>query len=75
MLGVIQALKDGNVKTPGTITFVADTGEEGLGDLRGTKNLFNDSLKKADRQIHFGGWHRLEHHDDRRRQLSLPHRI
>ena len=45
MLGVIQALKDGDVKTPGTITFVADTGEEGLGDLRGTKNLFNDSLK------------------------------
>src|SRR6202789_1631797 len=45
MLGVIQALKDGHVQTPGTITFVADTGEEGLGDLRGTKNLFNDSLK------------------------------
>src|SRR6202011_1787930 len=45
MLGVIRALKEGNVKTPGTITFVADTGEEGLGDLRGTKNLFNDSLK------------------------------
>src|SRR5271165_1656668 len=45
VLGVIQALKDGNVQTPGTITFVADTGEEGLGDLRGTKNLFADSLK------------------------------
>jgi acetylornithine deacetylase/succinyl-diaminopimelate desuccinylase-like protein len=45
MLGVIQALKDAKVKTPGTITFVADTGEEGLGDLRGTKNLFADSLK------------------------------
>ena len=45
MLGVIQALKDANVKTTGTITFVADTGEEGLGDLRGTKNLFADSLK------------------------------
>jgi acetylornithine deacetylase/succinyl-diaminopimelate desuccinylase-like protein len=45
MLGVIQALKDANVKTAGTITFVADTGEEGLGDLRGTKNLFADSLK------------------------------
>src|ERR1039457_2625071 len=45
MLGVVQALKDANVKTPGTITFVADTGEEGLGDLRGTKNLFADSLK------------------------------
>src|SRR5579862_3617513 len=45
VLGVIRALKEGNVETPGTITFVADTGEEGLGDLRGTKNLFNDSLK------------------------------
>lgn len=45
MLGVIQALNDAHVKTPGTITFVADTGEEGLGDLRGIKNLFNESLK------------------------------
>ncbi len=45
MLGVIQALSDARVQTPGTITFVADTGEEGLGDLRGTKNLFSDSLK------------------------------
>jgi acetylornithine deacetylase/succinyl-diaminopimelate desuccinylase-like protein len=45
MLGVIQALNDASVRTPGTITFVADTGEEGLGDLRGTKNLFNESLK------------------------------
>lgn len=45
MLGVIRALNEAKVKTPGTITFVADTGEEGLGDLRGIKNLFNDSLK------------------------------
>jgi len=45
VLGVIQALNDAHVRTPGTITFVADTGEEGLGDLRGTKNLFEDSLK------------------------------
>jgi acetylornithine deacetylase/succinyl-diaminopimelate desuccinylase-like protein len=45
MLGVIKALDDGKVRTPGTITFAANTGEEGLGDLRGTKNLFNDSLK------------------------------
>jgi tripeptide aminopeptidase len=45
MLGVIRALDEAKVKTPGTITFVADVGEEGLGDLRGTKNLFNDSLK------------------------------
>ena len=33
MLGVIQALKDANVKTQGTIMLVADTGEAGLGDL------------------------------------------
>ena len=45
MLGVIQALNEAHVQTPGTITFVADTGEEGLGDLRGTKELFNVSLK------------------------------
>lgn len=45
MLAVIQALNDGRVETPGSITFVADVGEEGLGDLRGVKNLFDDSLK------------------------------
>ena len=45
MLGVIRALDEGGVKTPGTITFVADVGEEGLGDLRGMKSLFFDSLK------------------------------
>ena len=45
MLGVIRALDEAKVKTPGTITFVADVGEEGLGDLRGMKELFYSSLK------------------------------
>lgn len=45
MLGVIRALDEAKVKTPGTITFVADVGEEGLGDLRGVKELFYTSLK------------------------------
>ena len=45
MLAVIRALNEGHVETPGTITFVADVGEEGLGDLRGMKSLFFDSLK------------------------------
>jgi tripeptide aminopeptidase len=45
LLGVIKGLDDGNVKTQGTITFVADVGEEGLGDLRGMKELFGESLK------------------------------
>ncbi len=45
MLGTIQALNDAHVETPGAITFVADVGEEGLGDLRGMKSLFYESLK------------------------------
>jgi acetylornithine deacetylase/succinyl-diaminopimelate desuccinylase-like protein len=45
MLGVIRALDEAKVQTPGTITFVADVGEEGLGDLRGIKELFYTSLK------------------------------
>jgi acetylornithine deacetylase/succinyl-diaminopimelate desuccinylase-like protein len=45
MLSVIRALDEGHVETPGTITFVADVGEEGLGDLRGMKQLFHESLK------------------------------
>ena len=45
MLSVIRALNEARVETPGTITFVADVGEEGLGDLRGMKSLFYDSLK------------------------------
>ena len=45
MLGVIRALHDAQVQTPGTLTFVADVGEEGLGDLRGMKQLFNEDMK------------------------------
>ncbi len=45
MLGVIDALNEAKVRTPGTITFVADVGEEGLGDLRGMKQLFGESLR------------------------------
>ena len=45
LLAVIGALNEAHVETHGTITFVADVGEEGLGDLRGMKSLFFDSLK------------------------------
>jgi tripeptide aminopeptidase len=56
MLAVIRALDEGKVETPGTITFVADVGEEGLGDLRGMKSLFFDSLKgKIDKFISVDG--------------------
>lgn len=56
LLGTIQAMNDANIKTPGTITFVADVGEEGLGDLRGMKELFGESLKgKIDSFISIDG--------------------
>jgi tripeptide aminopeptidase len=56
LLGVITALNEANVKTPGTITFVADVGEEGLGDLRGMKELFGESMKgQIDRFISVDG--------------------
>jgi tripeptide aminopeptidase len=45
LVGVIRALNQAAVQTPATITFVADVGEEGLGDLRGVKHLFNESMK------------------------------
>ncbi len=45
VLGVIKALDEAHVQTTGPITFVGNVGEEGLGDLRGSKALFNDTLK------------------------------
>jgi acetylornithine deacetylase/succinyl-diaminopimelate desuccinylase-like protein len=45
LVAVARALNQANVQTPGSITFVADVGEEGLGDLRGIKAIFDDTLK------------------------------
>lgn len=45
MLAVIRALNESRVRTPGSVTFVANVGEEGLGDLRGVKILFGETLK------------------------------
>ena len=56
LLGVITALKEGNIQTPGTITFVGTVGEEGLGDLRGVKHLFSSELKgRIDRFVSVDG--------------------
>jgi len=55
-LAVIRALEAGNVQTPGTITFVGNVGEEGLGDLRGVKFLFNEGMKgQIDRFVSIDG--------------------
>jgi tripeptide aminopeptidase len=45
LVAVIRALRDAHVHTPGSVTFVADVGEEGLGDLRGIKTLFGETMK------------------------------
>ena len=56
VLAVARALNKAGVSTPGTITFVATVGEEGLGDLRGVKRLFSETLKdKIDRFVSIDG--------------------
>jgi tripeptide aminopeptidase len=45
MVAVVRTLKRSNFQTHGSVTFVADVGEEGLGDLRGMKQLFGDTMK------------------------------
>lgn len=56
VLAVVRALDQGKVRTPGTITFVGNVGEEGLGDLRGVKFLFDEGLKgRIDRFVSIDG--------------------
>ena len=45
MLAVIRMLNEGEIATEGTVIFVATVGEEGLGDLRGVRHLFEKELK------------------------------
>jgi acetylornithine deacetylase/succinyl-diaminopimelate desuccinylase-like protein len=45
LVAIVREMKKANVQTAGTVTFVANVGEEGLGDLRGVKELFNTTLK------------------------------
>jgi acetylornithine deacetylase/succinyl-diaminopimelate desuccinylase-like protein len=46
VLAIIRALESANVQTTGDILFVGDVGEEGPGDLRGIKYLFQKSRYK-----------------------------
>jgi tripeptide aminopeptidase len=56
LVTIVREMKAANVQTPGTITFVANVGEEGLGDLRGVKELFNATLKdQIDRFVSIDG--------------------
>jgi tripeptide aminopeptidase len=56
LVGIIREMKKARVQTPGSITFVANVGEEGLGDLRGVKELFKVTLKdQIDRFVSIDG--------------------
>jgi acetylornithine deacetylase/succinyl-diaminopimelate desuccinylase-like protein len=56
LTATIRALRQANLQTPATITFVATVGEEGLGDLRGVKQLFNETLAgEIDRFVSIDG--------------------
>jgi acetylornithine deacetylase/succinyl-diaminopimelate desuccinylase-like protein len=56
LVAVAREMKKANVTIPGTITFVANVGEEGLGDLRGVKQMFNETLKdQIDRFVSIDG--------------------
>ena len=45
LVAIVKAMKASKIQPKGTVTFVANVGEEGLGDLRGVKALFNETLK------------------------------
>ncbi|MDE3155728.1 MAG: M20/M25/M40 family metallo-hydrolase [Acidobacteriota bacterium] len=55
MVAMVRAMNTAHVQTEGTITFVADVGEEGLGDLRGMKGLFADHKGDIDRFVSMDG--------------------
>jgi tripeptide aminopeptidase len=56
LLGVVRALQEARVTTPGRITFVGTVGEEGLGDLRGVKHLFgSEGPARIDRFVSIDG--------------------
>jgi acetylornithine deacetylase/succinyl-diaminopimelate desuccinylase-like protein len=44
VLSAARALQASNIRTPGTIIFVGNVGEEGAGNLRGTRHLFAKEL-------------------------------
>lgn len=51
LLAIARALNEAKIETEGTIIFVANVAEEGLGDLKGMRHLFGEELKN--RITHF----------------------
>jgi len=55
LLTVLRAMEAADVKTESDILFVGTVGEEGLGDLRGSKYIFNESDLQIDSWISVDG--------------------
>lgn len=56
LLAIARALDSAGIETAGPVTFVGTVGEEGLGDLRGVKALFADTLAgRIDRFVSIDG--------------------
>ena len=53
LLQVLRCMNENNVETVGDVIFVADVGEEGVGDLRGVKHLFPNKDVDIDGFISF----------------------
>jgi acetylornithine deacetylase/succinyl-diaminopimelate desuccinylase-like protein len=45
LVAIVRVLNRAAVKTPGSVTFVANVGEEGLGNSHGVRELFDDTIK------------------------------
>jgi len=55
LLGALRAMQHANLETEADILFIGNVGEEGLGDLRGTKHLFRDGGPQIDSMIAIDG--------------------
>jgi tripeptide aminopeptidase len=56
LLAIARTMAGRHLQVHGSVTFVADVGEEGLGDLRGVRELFTTTLKGAvDRFVSIDG--------------------
>ena len=55
VLAVLKSMQKADVKTDANILFIGAVGEEGLGDLRGVKELFNTQGLKIDSYVAVDG--------------------
>ncbi len=55
ILDVLRALQFAGIQTEADLLFIANVGEEGLGDLRGVKHLFRDGAERIDALVAVDG--------------------